>query len=78
MKQHIQGLTYTTKRMLPIELIYYEAYKSKVDAQERERQLEQYGAAYGHLKKRIERSIKSVGLAKSGNSISSALSSPGV
>lgn len=41
-------------------LIYYEAYQDKKDAIEREKQLKQYKSAWGHLKKRILRSIESV------------------
>ena len=33
------------------KLIYYEAYFSKKDARERERQLKKYGSSLGHLKK---------------------------
>ena len=40
------------------ELVYYEAYKSKEDAQKRERDLKKFGAGYGHLKKRISKSLK--------------------
>ena len=42
------------------ELVYYEAYRDEQDARERERQLKQYGAARGHLKARIRRSIGEV------------------
>lgn len=41
-------------------LIYYEAYQDKKDALERERQLKKYKSAWGHLKRRIKRSIKSI------------------
>ncbi len=40
------------------ELIYYEAYKNKLDAQDRERKLKQRGKAISFLKKRIENSLK--------------------
>ena len=40
------------------ELIYYEAYKSKLNAQKRERDLKKFGAGYGHLKKRISKSLE--------------------
>ena len=39
------------------ELVYYEAYRNEHDARERERMLKHYGAARGHLKQRIARSI---------------------
>lgn len=56
-KEHMEGKTYTTNRFLPVDLIYYEAYKSMADAKNREKQLKQYGAALGHLKKRIKGSL---------------------
>jgi len=40
------------------ELIYYEAYKDKLDAQDRERKLKQRGQAIKLFKKRIENSLK--------------------
>ena len=39
------------------KLIYYEAYLNERDARDRERMLKQYGAARGHLKQRIARSM---------------------
>ena len=47
------------------KLIYYEAYLSEQDARNRERMLEKYGAARGHLKQRIRRSL-STGLESAG------------
>lgn len=38
------------------DLIYYEAYKAKENAQQRERQLKKYKSAWGQLKKRIKKS----------------------
>ena len=37
-------------------LVYYESYLNEQDARDRERMLKKYGAARGHLKKRIARS----------------------
>ena len=42
-------------------LIYYEAYISKEDAQLREMQLKQYGSSLGHLKKRLKNSLRKGG-----------------
>ena len=40
------------------KLVYYEAYLNEQDARcDRERMLKQYGAARGHLKQRIARSM---------------------
>ncbi len=41
------------------KLVYYEAYGNRDDARERELALKQFGSAYGHLKRRIKRSIES-------------------
>jgi len=40
------------------DLIYYEAYKDKSDAQNREKKLKQRGRAVGFLKNRIKNSLK--------------------
>ncbi|OGZ70596.1 MAG: hypothetical protein A3F47_01485 [Candidatus Staskawiczbacteria bacterium RIFCSPHIGHO2_12_FULL_38_11] len=45
------------KNKIP-ELIYYEAYKNKLDAQDRERKLKQRGRAIKWLKERIKNSLK--------------------
>ena len=42
------------------ELIYYEAYKSKLDAQDRERKLKQRGQAVRCLKNRIKNSLEKI------------------
>jgi len=36
-----------------VELIYYEAYKNKIDAKQREFALKRHSGAYTHLKKRM-------------------------
>lgn len=40
------------------ELLYYEAYKNKKDAQERERKLKQRGQSVRWLKQRLKNSLK--------------------
>lgn len=57
-KQHEAGFTFTTHRLRPMKLVYYEAYLSKSDAIEREKHLKHYGAALGHLRNRIIGSLK--------------------
>ncbi len=47
------------------ELVYYEAYKNEQDARDREQMLKKYGAARGHLKQRMRRSL-STGLESAG------------
>ncbi len=61
MKEHQTGLSYYTKRMLPVELIYYEAFRSKKGAFEREKKLKYHGSALRNLKLRIQPAILSGG-----------------
>ena len=55
----------TTSKHAGWKLAYYEAYADEQDARDRERMLKEYGAARGHLKKRIARSL-SKGLESAG------------
>ena len=43
------------------QLIYYEAYISKEDAQTREKLLKQYGSSLGHLKRRVKNCLRKGG-----------------
>ncbi len=52
-KEHNDGKVYTTKKMLPVELIYYEAYKCKNDVYKREKSLKEYGSGLAKLKSRL-------------------------
>jgi putative endonuclease len=54
---HNKGLSKYTSLGIPWELVYYEAYASKVDAQKRERSLKLRGNAYAQLRKRLHFSI---------------------
>jgi len=56
--QHNKGLSKATKRYLPIELVYYEAYKSMLDAMKRESSLKGHGKAVLLLKKKLVNSLK--------------------
>ncbi len=58
LKEHKTGINISTKKYLPVELIYCEVYKSRLDAMEREKKLKQHKSAYGHLRNRIKRSIQ--------------------
>ena len=51
--EHKQGKMFSTRKMLPVELIYFEAYRSKDIAFEREKSLKKYGSALARLKSRI-------------------------
>lgn len=52
-KEHNEGKVYSTRKMLPVKLIYYEAYESKKCAFEREKSLKTYGSGLAKLKVRI-------------------------
>ena len=55
--QHVRKQSPYTSKSDGWQLVYYEAYRNREDAHERERLLKNFGSAYGHLKKRIARSI---------------------
>jgi putative endonuclease len=54
--EHNQGLTKSTEYRRPLVLIYYEAYLSQKDTQERK--LKNFKNSYGELKKRIVNSLQ--------------------
>jgi len=56
-KWHLEGKSQSTKWRLPIELIYYEAYKDKSDAIKREIFLKS-GRGREVIKKQLENSLK--------------------
>ena len=58
-KEHNSGYNFSTKAR-NYRLVYYEAYLSKKDAQERERKLKQRGSSKQLLIKRIEGSIEEI------------------
>lgn len=51
--QHSEKEVYSTKYRLPVKLVYYEAYRSKKLAYEREKKLKSYGSSLAKLKSRI-------------------------
>ena len=51
--EHSQGKVFSTKRMLPVELVYFEAYRFKELAFEREKRLKKYGSSLAKLKSRV-------------------------
>ncbi|KKS46619.1 MAG: GIY-YIG catalytic domain protein [Candidatus Azambacteria bacterium GW2011_GWA2_42_9] len=57
-KLHKEGKVFTTKKFLPVKLVYYECYLDKEDAEQREFMIKRFGSTYSHLKKRITNSIK--------------------
>ncbi|MCX5715291.1 MAG: GIY-YIG nuclease family protein [Candidatus Omnitrophica bacterium] len=56
--EHNSGKNYSTKKYLPVELVYYEAYSSKKDAFERENMLKQHGSSVQKLKNRLKWTLK--------------------
>lgn len=56
---HNKAKIYSTKLGKPWELIYYEAYKIKEDATNREKMLKQDGRSRTWLKKRVNKSLGS-------------------
>jgi putative endonuclease len=56
--EHNAGKVYSTKRRIPLELIYYEAYKSEKDARHREKNLKLRSNALYQLKTRIKDSLE--------------------
>jgi len=51
--EHQSGSVFATKYRLPLELVYYEAYKKEWMARKREKQLKYFGKAYQGLKERL-------------------------
>jgi len=60
-EEHNLGKCFTTKKYLPLRLVYYEAYLSKEDAYMRERKLKQYGSGLQNLKRRLGKSLGGAG-----------------
>jgi len=55
---HNSGSSKSTKNRRPFKLIYYEAFASKRDAMNREKQMKLGAKAWGQLKRRINDSVK--------------------
>jgi putative endonuclease len=56
--QHNNKETKSTARYVPWRIVYYEAFQSREDAQERERKLKHHGKGMSELKKRLKNSIQ--------------------
>ena len=56
--KHNKGQVLSTKNRRPLEIIYYEAYKSESDARQREHNLKLRRNAFSQLKRRIKKSIE--------------------
>ena len=53
--EHTRGEVFTTKKILPVELVYFEAYRSKQYAEQREKSLKHHGNGLAKIKARIGR-----------------------
>ncbi len=58
LEKHNRGEVYWTKRYIPWKIIYYEAYLSKEDALNREKQLKRFAKGFAQLKRRLANTIK--------------------
>ncbi|MCK9614124.1 MAG: GIY-YIG nuclease family protein [Candidatus Omnitrophica bacterium] len=56
--EHEAGKVFSAKRYLPMSLVYYETYISRVDAFNREKSLKQYGSALAKLKLRLKDTLQ--------------------
>ena len=56
--EHNAGQSFYTKTGIPWEVRYYEAYSSKKDAFDREKQLKKNKSGYRELRKRLTESLK--------------------
>ncbi len=57
LSQHNNGKVQSTSPYIPYELIYFEGYRAKQDAINREKKLKHHGQGFRRLKERIEHSI---------------------
>lgn len=53
LSQHNEGKSFHTKKYMPWELVYYEAYSSLALAKNREAKLKNHGKGLSELKKRV-------------------------
>ena len=56
--QHNNEESYWTKRYIPWRVIYFEEYRSKVDALNREKQLKRFAKGMAQLKLRLSDTLK--------------------
>ncbi len=58
LSQHNEGEVQSTKHYRPLRLVYYEAYLTETAARRRESLVKKSGSVWGHLMKRVRRSLK--------------------
>lgn len=57
LQEHSKGRVFSTRKLRPVELVYYEAHKAKSDAIKREQALKLHKKALAQLKLRISQSL---------------------
>lgn len=57
LEKHNQGEVQSTKNLRPMELIYFEGYKSKEDALIREKRLKRFAKGFASLRGRLQHSL---------------------
>ena len=55
--EHNKGQNISTKHKTPFELVYYEAYRARSDARQREQALKKHAQAYVALKQMVTKSL---------------------
>ncbi|MBN4049683.1 GIY-YIG nuclease family protein [Bacteroidales bacterium AH-315-N07] len=55
--KHNEGKVKSTAHYIPYELIYFEGYKDKMDALQREKKLKHHGQGFRRLKERLQNSV---------------------
>lgn len=56
--EHNKGKSTSTRRRVPLNLVYYEVYMSQTDAMEREKRLKSSAGAYTALKRRLKSGLR--------------------
>lgn len=61
LEKHNNGEVYWTSRYKPWEVIYFEGYRSKLDAMKREKKLKRFAKGFAQLKGRLSDYLSSKG-----------------
>ncbi len=59
-EKHNRGEVYWTKRHIPWKLMYFEGYRSKIDALNREKNLKHFAKGFAQLKNRLIQTLKEI------------------
>ena len=58
LREHNDGTVFSTRPRRPLEVVYYEAYRSERDARMRESRLKLRSKAFAQLRRRIQESME--------------------